>query len=255
MELLSNTYFTFHTSVWLLLIGTTCLGGFMRGFAGFGTTLIMVPIFSLFMSPTEAVLIGLSTDVLAMTPMVPDALKKSKWRPIIPILAGSILATPLGVYILIILTPDSMRIVIALLVIASALLLMSGWTYQGKQNLLLSFAVGVMSGTSGSAAAIGGPPIAVYMLALGLTASKTRASLNAMSFIKEGISAVSIILVANIDFRYLVIILILFPFMLIFTNVGSFLFGKVNDLVFKKLILIFLVFIGVFVLIRAFTSA
>ena len=69
----------------------------MRGFAGFGTTLIMVPIFSLFMSPTEAVLIGLSTDVLAMTPMVPDALKKSKWRPIIPILAGSILATPLGV--------------------------------------------------------------------------------------------------------------------------------------------------------------
>ena len=104
------------------------------------------------------------------------------------------MAIPLGVYILLIAPADTMRIVIALIVISSAFLIMSGWTYQGKKTTMISFCVGVVAGTSGWATAIGGPPIAIYMLARGLTAIQTRASLNAMAFIKEGISAVSIFL-------------------------------------------------------------
>ena len=65
---------------WASLIAITALGGFMRGFAGFGTTLVMVPIFILFMPPVEAVLIGLTIDVIAMVPMFPSAAKDSDWN-------------------------------------------------------------------------------------------------------------------------------------------------------------------------------
>ena len=80
-----------------------------------------------------------------------------------------------------------MSVLIALLVIGSVILMTSGLTYQGNKTTLLSFGVGWVAGTNGSAAAIGGPPIAVYMLGRGLTAVQTRASLNGIAFIKEDI--------------------------------------------------------------------
>ena len=96
---------------------------------------------------------------------------------------------------------------------------MSGLTYQGNKTTLLSFDVGLVAGTSGSAAAIGGPPIAVYMLARGLTAIQTRASLNGMAFIKEGISAISIFLTASVGLNVLVVIVALF--LACYFSVGS----------------------------------
>ena len=67
----------------------------MRGFAGFGTTLVMIPIFILFMPPVEAVLIGLTIDVIAMVPMFPSAAKNSDWKRIMPIFIGSVAAATL----------------------------------------------------------------------------------------------------------------------------------------------------------------
>jgi len=230
---------------WASLIAITALGGFMRGFAGFGTTLVMVPIFILFMPPVEAVLIGLTIDVIAMVPMFPSAAKDSDWKRIMPIFIGSVLATPIGVYILYVMSDDAMRIIIALLLIGSALLMLSGWSYRGKQNSSLSFGVGLLSGTSGTAAGIGGPPIAVYMLALGLSADKTRSTLNTTSFIKESISALSILCITTLEIRLLIIILMLLPFMLTFAWIGSHFFRKTNETSFKKFILRFLLIIGV----------
>ena len=230
---------------WLSLIMITALGGFMRGFAGFGTTLVMVPIFILFMPPVEAVLIGLSIDVIAMVPMFPSAAKNSDWKRIMPIFIGSVVATPIGVYILYVMSDDAMRMIIALLLIGSALLMLSGWSYNGKQSSSLSFGVGLLSGTSGTAAGIGGPPIAVYMLALGLSADKTRSTLNTTSFIKESISALSILYITTLEIRLLIIILMLLPFMVIFAWIGSHFFRKTNETSFKKFILRFLLIIGV----------
>ena len=113
---------------WVSLIAITALGGFMRGFAGFGTTLVMIPIFILFMPPVEAVLIGLTIDVIAMVPMFPSAAKNSDWKRIMPIFIGSVAATPIGVYILYVMSDDAMRMIIALLLIGSALLMLSGWS-------------------------------------------------------------------------------------------------------------------------------
>ena len=79
---------------------------------------------------------------MVMAPLFPGATKKTEWKPIIPPLAGSLIATPLGVYILLILSLDTMSVLIALLVIGSVILMTSGLTYQGNKTTLLSFGVG-----------------------------------------------------------------------------------------------------------------
>jgi len=48
----------------LMLSGFASVGGFMRGFAGTATTLLMVPLFSLVLVPAEAVLLGVLFDVV-----------------------------------------------------------------------------------------------------------------------------------------------------------------------------------------------
>ena len=57
------------------MLAIAAAGGFMRGYAGFGSTMVMVPFLSLLMLPSEAVLIALSIDTLVMTPMSPRQLK------------------------------------------------------------------------------------------------------------------------------------------------------------------------------------
>ena len=107
-------------SYWAPLLAIVAAGGIMRGFAGFGATMVMVPFLSLLMSPKEAVLLALSTDVLVMTPMFPTAAKKAEWKPVIPIVIGAFLGMPLGIWFLVIANPETMRIIISILVIGCA---------------------------------------------------------------------------------------------------------------------------------------
>ena len=241
-------------SYWIPLLAIVAAGGIMRGFVGFGPTMVMVPFFSLLMPPSEAVLIALSTDVLVMTPMFPKAAKQAEWQPIIPLVLGGFIATPIGVWILVISSPETMRIIISVLVIGCACLLLSGWTYRGQKTTLLSFCVGIISGTTNGASSIGGPPIAVYFISKGMSSVTLRASLNVVAFIMEGVAAIAIYFAGSFNIKNVASIIILFPFMLLFAWIGSVLFRFADNNLFKKSILYFLIIFGGYILISSFLN-
>tara|TARA_B100001094_G_C17997681_1_gene703500 strand:+ start:157 stop:915 length:759 start_codon:yes stop_codon:yes gene_type:complete len=233
---------------WGFLILIISAGGFMRGFAGFGATLIMVPLLSLLMPPSEAVFIALSIDTLVIAPMFTRAAQKAEWGLVIPLAVGSFLATPFGVWFLIITNPDTLRLLISSLIIISALFLLSGWTYKGERSVFLSFLIGIFSGTTNSAAGIGGPPIAAYFVAKGLSPVRLRASLNSIAFFMEGISAITIYFVSDFKMHNLIIVLILLPFMSLTAIIGSSLFKNFDNTIFNKLILYFLILFGIYII-------
>jgi len=226
------------------------IGGFMRGFAGFGTTLIMVPLFTFVIEPAPAVLIGMSIDAMATMPLVPRAVKQADWKPVTPILIGGLVATPIGAYILLVFSADFMRIAIASMVIISALMMLSGWSYHGRKPFSLSFLVGLVSGTAGTATSVGGPPIALYLLAGGTPALAMRASLNCFSFIKQSFSVIVIVFAGGFGLEILPPIALMLPVMLGFTWVGTRVFRRVSDTGFKKFLLYFLVIVGIALMMR-----
>tara|TARA_S200000501_G_C20785434_1_gene726957 strand:- start:304 stop:1032 length:729 start_codon:yes stop_codon:yes gene_type:complete len=234
---------------WLPLIAIAMVGGVMRGFAGFGTTLIMVPFFSLLMPPSEAVFIALATDVLVMIPLLPNAVRDAQWKYIWPMIIGVFLATPLGVMVLKITNPEVMEILIAILVIGSAFLLLSGWKYEGKRANSLSFFVGAFSSVVNGATGMGGPPVVVYFLAQGMSPKSLRASLNSLAFIMEVAAALLIYFAGVVEFKILVTVFILFPFMLLFTWIGSKIFSVLDNSLFNKIILYFLLIFGVYIIV------
>ena len=241
-------------SYWAPLLAIVAAGGFMRGFAGFGPTMVMVPFLSFLMPPSEAVLLALSTDVLVMIPMFPKAARNAEWKPIIPLVLGGFIATPIGVWILVIASPETMRIIISILVIGFACLLLSGWTYRGHKTTLLSFCIGMFSGATNGASSIGGPPIAVYFIAKGMPPITLKASLNVVAFIMEGVAAVAIFFAGNFNIKNVASVIILFPFMLLFAWIGSVIFRFADNNLFNKSILYFLIIFGGYILISSYPN-
>ena len=230
----------------LALAAFTSIGGFMRGFAGFGTTLIMVPLFSLIIEPVVAI------DATATIPLAPNAFRQAEWKPIIPLMTASFLVTPLGAYILIIASADTMRLAIAVMVIFSALLLLSGWRYKGKQTPLLSFIVGGVSGTIGTATGAGGPPVAVYFMSGPSLALQIRASLNCMGFLKLSLSAITIAFASAFAVATYYTALALLPVMLGFSWIVSKFFHGVSDEKFRRLLNYILILVGLAIIARTF---
>ena len=233
---------------WISLLAIAAVGGVMRGFGGFGSTMFMVPLLSLLMPPSEAVFIALTTDVLVMVPIFPKASVQARWRPIMLVLIGGFIVTPFGAWILLVSSPETMHIIIALAVIASACLLLSGWSFKGKQSHWLSLLVGLFAGTTNTAVGIGGPPIAVYFIAGGMSAATVRASLNVVGFIMEGVSATVIYASGGYSINILFTIGVLFPVMLLFAFFGSVMFRHVSNELFKKCILYFLILFAIYTL-------
>ena len=64
-----------------------------------------------------------------------------------------------------------------------------------------------------------------------------RASLNSLAFIMEVAAALLIYFAGVVEFKILVTVFILFPFMLLFTWIGSKIFSVLDNSLFNKIIL------------------
>lgn len=147
----------------MLCIATACAGAF-RGFAGFGGGLMLAPLYSLFMLPTDVVVVLLLLNLVTTVQMLPQALKSVQWRLVISLAVPSLFGIPLGLLVLHLIDPVSMRKLIAAIVTVMSVVLLTGWCYTGRRGSLQDGIAGLTSGSLTAIGAIGGPPIILYLL-------------------------------------------------------------------------------------------
>ena len=102
------------------------VAGMVRGFSGFGSAMILVPIASALTDPQTAVVLLIFTDTLLTLPMVIPAGRRCLWREILPLAAGALCTVPLGVHLLLVLDQTLLRWIISLLILVLVGLLASG---------------------------------------------------------------------------------------------------------------------------------
>ncbi len=151
-------------SVFAILAGATFVGSAMRGFSGFGAGLLMAPVFSLVMPPTDVVVLVLGINLLTTFQMLPEALRNVDWRLVLRLFIPSLLGLPIGLATLSSIDPIVMRKVVSLIVILVALLMLAGWHYRGRRGLIQDSSAGALSGFMTAIAGIGGPPVILYMM-------------------------------------------------------------------------------------------
>jgi hypothetical protein len=147
-----------------VLATITFLGGVMRGFSGFGAGLLMAPVFSLIMAPADMLVVMLMLNLLTVFQLLPGALRVVQWGLVMRIFLPALLGIPLGLTLVHGVDANLMRKTVAVVVVAVALLMLRGWYYDGRRGKLQDGIAAFISGTMTSIAAIGGPPLILYLL-------------------------------------------------------------------------------------------
>ncbi len=151
-------------SIYAALAGTTFMGSVMRGYSGFGAGLLMAPVFSLLMPPTDVVVLVLGLNLLTTFQMLPEALRHVDWRLVLRLFIPSLLGLPIGLAMLHMVNAVVLRKTVAVIVILVALLMLAGWHYRGRRGPIQDALAGALSGFMTAIGGIGGPPVILYML-------------------------------------------------------------------------------------------
>ncbi len=141
------------------------IAGLMRGFAGFGSAMMMAPVFALLFGPTAMIGIVTAIEMVVTIQLIPQAMRQCEWRFVGPLSVAAVLFLPLGGWLLVSIDADLLTKVVASIVLVFVLVLGSGWRYKGPKKLPITLGLGAVSGTMVATTSIGGPPVLIYMLA------------------------------------------------------------------------------------------
>jgi uncharacterized protein len=160
---------------WIAL-GVAVLAGVVRGFSGFGSAQIYVPLIASIYSPRSAAVTLLLIDTFGTAPFAARAFSRCTWREVIPMAVAAAVSVPLGALALRLIDPIVLRWFIAILVLSLLGILMSGWRYHGRPRMPITVGVGLFSGFSAGAVQIAGPPVLIYWLGTTTAAYIVRAN-------------------------------------------------------------------------------
>ncbi|MBR1196101.1 sulfite exporter TauE/SafE family protein [Bradyrhizobium sp. AUGA SZCCT0240] len=211
------------------------VSGTARGFSGFGSALIFMPLASSMAAPQLVAALLLIIDFIAAAPLVPNAWKQADRRATAVMVFGALIGVPIGTYFLSRLEPVTTRWIISAFVFALLLLLLSGWRYRGKDHATISVGIGGVSGFCSGLAQTGGPPIVGYWLGRPIASSVARANIVLFFGASDFFSMVSYSLTGLITMDAVKFSLVVGPVYAIGVWFGASLFGRASETLFRAI--------------------
>ena len=141
------------------------LAGIVRGATGFGFSMIMIVLLTLFFPPAQVAPVILFWEVLASIGHLPFVYKQVHWKSLRWLALGVALGTPFGVYCLVSIPVDAMRLIINAVVLILTSMLYCGLRPKNAPTPPQTTGVGLLAGVINGASANGGPPIILFFLA------------------------------------------------------------------------------------------
>ena len=79
-------------------VGTVAFAGFIRGFLGFGASLIIVMVLSALVGPAAAIPLGVFSGLVATVQLIPDAVRGAERSFMVPFWIAAFIAAPIGAW-------------------------------------------------------------------------------------------------------------------------------------------------------------
>lgn len=190
---------------WLALAALAVLaGGFLRGFSGFGSAQIVVPVLAMVFGPRAAVAMHGIMEIPVILYLARNASGAVERRTVAPMLAALLLTTPLGALVLKAADPDWLRLAISVAVLGMVALI----ARQGELRLFAGAAgcagAAALGGLTQGATGVGGPPVVTALLSRGDAAETARANIAAVMSAMIAVSIASFAAYGLIDWTVLV---------------------------------------------------
>ena len=181
---------------WIAL--TFLAAGLVRGFTGFGTALIVMPVAAYFLPVPLAIALVMIAGMFTWPLIVPRAVREADRREVLVLAAAAIVTAPIGVWLLSWVERDVLRWLVSLAAAATLAALVTGWRYHGRVRGPGLAGVGAAAGVLGGTTGLTGPPVILFYLASTRPAAIMRA--NTIVFL----ALLDIGIVANMALRGLI---------------------------------------------------
>ena len=156
--------FSFIPDNYFLIALVVVFSGFLRGFIGFGSGLLMIPILSYFYSPVFAMVFNIIIEIPATIYLTFVGIKKSNLKEITPMMFTMMLTIPFGTIFLVSVDEQIIRTLMSLLLIFFVILIATGWRIKSTITKYVLVLGGAISGLMQGATGMGGPPYVTVLL-------------------------------------------------------------------------------------------
>ena len=223
----------------------TFLAGLARGFSGFGSGLIYMPIASAALGPRVAVASLLVFDFLVTGIPVLRRIREIELHGLVPLAIGISLFTPVGGWLAAHGDPVMIRWCLSTVVFIAIALLTVGLKWHGRETLPITLAVGAVSGVLGGMAALSGIVVVIYWLARNVAPDELRRNMFTLMLLTVVVQAVTFALNGMLTQQVFVIsVLMLLPYVA-GTWIGSMVFPLASPQTFRKIVYVMILCSGI----------
>lgn len=149
---------------------------YVRGYSGFGFSAIFIAFAALLTNPLPLIPVVFACEMLMTVFQARGIRGHVDWRRVIALLLGAAIVLPISVWTILSVGEESVRLTVSLIVLVMSLILLSGWTLTRVIGTPGNIGVGIISGLCNSAG-IGGLPVAAFMTAQPMPATRFRATM------------------------------------------------------------------------------
>ncbi len=226
----------------------------IRAFTGFGFALLVVPVFSLFLSPGDAVVLS------AALALILGAVSHRSWwglfptTPAIPMLAGASAGTAIGVWFLASLSVNEFQLWIGLLVVVASVATARFKPSERSSSPPVALGTGIASGLMNGAFAIPGPPVILYVIATMDNPVQSRAFLMMFFCCSSVVSLAMFGFAGLITARPFQLLWVALPMMWLGNSLGNLAFNRFAGGAYRTFVVGLCVAIGLAIFLRALMS-
>ncbi len=252
MNLLS--YIDFSLLEFLVILFIVFIASIIRGFNGFGFSATCISGFSFILPAIEIVPIILILEVFISVFMFPYVWSKIDWSFVVKILIGIGIGSPIGLYLLKYLSPETTHLYVCLIIIFFSILLMKGYSNKNINNDQAKIFTGIISGTLNGLTTLGGMPVALFLLVTNIQPAVIRGSLAALFFLTDIYAFILSVFGGIVDmttiYRTIPLIIVLPLGVLI----GNKFFIKSKEQLYRKVVFYFLIIISIIGILRIISN-
>ena len=170
---------------WIVGAVIVAVASFVHGLAGFGIGLVSLAFLPLVMSPVTAIVLMTIYTVLFCAGMLLPLRGDVAWRALLLLGAGTVLGTPVGVWILTALPASTLTRLIGGTLIVIVVLEWLGFYPQRLTGPRWAVGAGVAAGVAGGAVGTPGPPVVLYTASQGWSPRGVKATLQAFFLVNQ----------------------------------------------------------------------
>jgi uncharacterized protein len=233
-----------------IAIAAALVAGLLRGFAGFGSAMLMAPIFAILFGSAEMIATIVAMELAISFHLFPAARRDCNWTVVAPMTIAACIAMPLGLWLLVNLDRAILTKLVSAIVAAFALVMLAGWRWRGMRGAVPSAVVGTLSGAMMATTSVGGPPVLLYMLSSDDAPATVRANAITYYFATQFLLLAIMFAAGVAGMTALMRAAVLFPFMLGGSWGGVRMFRGADELFYRRVALGLLLAVGLFGLLR-----